>query len=164
VHAGTRAQVQHPVGRADGVFVVLHHEHRVAQVAQAAQRGDQAVVVALVQADAGLVQHVHHAREAGADLRGQADALGLATRQRVRAAVQAQVVQAHIVEEAQPRGDLADDLVADVGLVALELQALEVVQAFAQRRMLDLVDRPPARAGGRIGRLQHHVAGLAAQA
>jgi hypothetical protein len=43
-----------------------------------------------VQADRGFVQHVHHADEAGADLRGQPDALRLppesesALRSRVR--------------------------------------------------------------------------------
>ena len=51
VHAGAGPEVQHMVGRADGILVVLHHQHRVAEVAQMAQRGDQAVVVALVQAD-----------------------------------------------------------------------------------------------------------------
>jgi hypothetical protein len=45
------------------------------------QRADQAVVVALVQADAGFVQHVHHAGQARADLAGQADALRLAAAQ-----------------------------------------------------------------------------------
>ena len=38
-------------------LVVLDHEHRVAQVAQVLQRADQALVVALVQADGRLVEH-----------------------------------------------------------------------------------------------------------
>ena len=78
--ACTRAHVHHEVGRTDGVLVVLHHHDRVAQVAQVTQRGDEAVVVSLVKADARLVEDVEHAHEAGADLRGQADALRLATR------------------------------------------------------------------------------------
>jgi hypothetical protein len=68
VLAGAGAHVDHVVGHADGVFVVLDDDHRVADVAQAAQGFEQAVVVALVQADGGLVEHVHHAGEAGADL------------------------------------------------------------------------------------------------
>ena len=78
--AGARAHVHHEVGRTDGVLVVLHHHDRVAQVAQVAQRGDEAVVVSLVKADAGLVEDVEHAHEAGTDLRGQADALRLTAR------------------------------------------------------------------------------------
>jgi hypothetical protein len=90
---------------------------------------DQARVVALVQPDAGLVQHVHHARQPAADLRRQPDALRLAARQRVGAALQAQVGQADVVQEAQPRADLAHHLVGDLGLGAGELQRLEEGQA-----------------------------------
>ena len=57
---------------------MLDDEHRVAQIAQALQRGEQAVVVALVQADARFVQNIEHADERRADLRGQPDALRLA--------------------------------------------------------------------------------------
>ena len=75
MHAGAGPHVDAMVGGADHVLVVLDHQHAVAQVAQVFQGGDQAVVVALVQADAGLVEHVHHAGQARANLRGQADAL-----------------------------------------------------------------------------------------
>ena len=97
VHASAGAHVDHVVGHADHVFVVLDHQHAVADVAQVLQRANQAVVVALVQADAGLVEHIHHTRQARANLAGEANALRLATGQGVGAAVQAQIVQAYIV-------------------------------------------------------------------
>ena len=50
---------------------------------------DQAVVVALVQADAGFVQHIHHASQTRTNLRGQAYALRLSARQGVCTAVKA---------------------------------------------------------------------------
>jgi hypothetical protein len=78
VLAGARADVDDPVGGADGVLVVLDDDQRVAQVAQPDQRLDQPVVVALVQPDRRLVEHVEHADQAGADLGGQPDALRLA--------------------------------------------------------------------------------------
>jgi hypothetical protein len=68
----------------DRVLVVLDDDHRVAEVAQVAQRVEQAGIVALVQADGRLVQHVEHAGEARADLRGEPDALALAARQACR--------------------------------------------------------------------------------
>src|SRR6218665_2888230 len=104
MHAGARAHVDDLVCGAHHVLVMLDHDHAVADVAQVLQRGNQPRVVALVQADARLVEHIHHARQARADLRGQADALGLATGECLGAAVQAQIAQAHIVEELQPRG------------------------------------------------------------
>ncbi len=61
---------------------MLDHDHRVAEIAQAFECFQQPVVVALVQADGGLVQHVEHARQARADLAGEADALAFPARQR----------------------------------------------------------------------------------
>ena len=86
VDAGAGADVEHMVGGADGVLVVLDHDHGVAEVAQALQGFEQPRVVALVQADRRLVQHVEHAGQARADLRGEADALALAAGERAGAA------------------------------------------------------------------------------
>ena len=69
---------------ADHLLVVLHHQHGVALVAQALQGADELAVVALVQADRGLVQDVEHAHEARPDLGRQPDALRLAARERPR--------------------------------------------------------------------------------
>ena len=94
VLAGARAHVHDVVGRAHRALVVLDHDDRVAQVAQALQGGDQALVVALVEPDRGLVEDVEHADQRRADLRGQPDPLGLAARQRGRRALQRQVADA----------------------------------------------------------------------
>jgi hypothetical protein len=51
VHAGARPEVDHVVGRADHLLVVLDDDDRVAEVAQAEERFDQAVGVAGMQAD-----------------------------------------------------------------------------------------------------------------
>ena len=93
VDAGARADVDDPVGGVDRLFVVLDDDERVAEVAQGHQRLDEPAVVALVQTDRRLVEHVEHAGQARADLRRQADALRLATRQRRRRAAQAEVVE-----------------------------------------------------------------------
>jgi hypothetical protein len=69
------------------------------QVAQVEQGVDQAGVVALVQADRGLVEDVQHAHQARADLRRQPDALCLAARQRRRRPVEGQVVEADVEQE-----------------------------------------------------------------
>ena len=140
MHTRARPHVHHEVGRADHVLVMLHHQHAVADIAQMLQRADQAVVVALVQADAGLVQHVHHAGQATADLAGQADALGLAAAERFGAALQTQVVQADIVQEFQARGNLAHHLVGDLGLGALQRELLEIALRLAQSGVADFVD------------------------
>jgi len=50
---------------------------------------------------------------------GQADALRLAADERLGAAVQAQVVQAHVVQKLQAQADFADHLGGNLGLGAV---------------------------------------------
>ena len=73
-----RAQIDHVIGALDGLRIVLHHQHRVAHVAQRGQRVEQPLVVARMQADRRLVEHVQHAAQLRADLRRQPDALRFA--------------------------------------------------------------------------------------
>ncbi len=134
MNARARADVQHIVGQADRILVMLHHDHRVAEVAQAGEGAEQAFVVALVQADGRLVEHVHHADQAGADLAGQADALRLATGQGVGLALQGQVIQAHIDQEAEAFADFLDDLRGDFATPARQAQFAEELQRLVDRQ------------------------------
>ena len=59
------------VGRPHHLLVVLDDEDGVAERLEPLERPDQLVVVALVQADRGLVEDVEDADELGADLRRQ---------------------------------------------------------------------------------------------
>ena len=80
----------------------------------AAQGGEQPVVVALVQTDRGLIEHIKHARQPRANLAGQPNALAFATRQRTRIACQRQVVETHIVQETKPFADFLEDGARDL--------------------------------------------------
>ena len=130
VLAGARADVDEPVRLPDGVLVVLHHDQGVAQVAQFLQSGDQALVVALMQADGRLVQHVEHAGQAGADLGGQADALRLAAGQGAGGAGEGEVVQPHVQQEVQARLDLAQHRAGDHFLAVAQHQVVQVLGGF----------------------------------
>ena len=110
------AEVHHVVGAANGFFVVLDDEHGVAKVAQLFERGNQAVVVARVQADGWLVQHVEHAAQLRADLRGQANALRLAAGKRGGGAIQAEVAEADGQQKIQARGNFGERAAGDVAL------------------------------------------------
>src|SRR5690606_37668616 len=82
VNAGARTDVEDMVGGQNGILVVLDDDNRIAEIAQAAQGLEQAGIVALMQADRGLVEHIKHAGESRADLAGEPDALALAARKR----------------------------------------------------------------------------------
>ncbi len=104
----------------DGFQIVLHHQHRVAQVAHFLEGSDELQVVPLVEADAGLVQHIEHALELAADLRGETDPLTLAAGQGGRAAVQGEVAQSHIIEKAQALTDLLQHFLRDDRVLAFK--------------------------------------------
>ena len=46
---GALAHVDHVVGGADRLFIVFHHHHGVAEIAETSERRQQLAVVALVQ-------------------------------------------------------------------------------------------------------------------
>ena len=110
------------VGVADGLFIVLDDEDGVAEIAQRFERGDEALVVALVQADGGLVEHIEHAAQARADLRGEADALAFAAGERGGVAVEREIAEADGVEEFQPLDDLAAQPFGDQGFARGEAE------------------------------------------
>ena len=106
VTSRARAEIDHVIGAANRVFVVLDHQHGVAQIAQRFQRLQQAIVVAMMQSDRRLIQHIQHAAQLRANLRRQPNALAFAAAQRRRRAVERDVAQPDGVQEAQPLGNL----------------------------------------------------------
>ena len=97
------------------------------------ERGEQPVVVARVQADRRLVEDVEHADQAAADLPGQADALRLAAGERRGGAVEREVVQADVEQEAEPAADFLQHLRGDQRLVAFERELGEELGRVGDR-------------------------------
>ena len=64
--ASVRSDVDNPVGGAHDFLVVLHHDNRIAQVAQLLQNTDELLGVATVQSDAWFVQDIQTAHQAAA--------------------------------------------------------------------------------------------------
>ena len=137
--AGAGADIDHMLGGAYGFFVVLHHDQRVAARFELVQGAQQYAVVAGVQTDGGLIEHIADALQVGAQLRGQPYALRLATRKRRGRAVEREVGQAHLHEEVQAAADFGDHVAGDLRGAALERQP--------RRPRLRLRDRHGAHVG-----------------
>ena len=58
-----RTHIEHMIRSQNGFFVVFDHQHRVSEITQVLQGLQQLFVVALVQPDAGLVEHVEHSHQ-----------------------------------------------------------------------------------------------------
>ena len=129
------------VGGTHGVLVVLHHQHRVAQVPQALERRDQPLVVSLVQPDRRLVEDVEHPHERRADLRGQTDALRLATGQRRSGALDAEVADANVLQKAEPLFDLAQNQVRDPAVMLGKVQIADPGERAPRRERGELMQR-----------------------
>ena len=129
VLAGAGPEIDQVVGDANRLFVVLDDDDGVAEIAQVMQRAEQRAVVALVQSDRRLVEHVEHAGQVRANLRGQPDALPLASRQRRRAAAEREVADADVVEEPQPILNFLEHASGDQVLALAQLEPLNTSYA-----------------------------------
>ena len=141
VVAGPRPQVHDVIGAADGLLVVFDHQNRVAEIAQPRQRGQQALVVALVQADARFVQHVHHAHQPRADLARQPYALRFAPGKGLGAAVQVEIAETHVGHEAQSLRQFAHDALGDFLPPALQAQRREELERRLDAHRTQFGDR-----------------------
>ncbi len=131
--AGAEPQIDDVIGDLDHVGVVLDDEHGVALIAQLPQDGDQPQVVARVQADRRLVEHVQRADQRRAERGRQVDALRFAARQRRRQPIERQVVEADVAQERQPALDLLQHLLGDRLFLLAELQRAEEGLRLAHR-------------------------------
>ncbi len=89
-----RPDVDDPVGVADHVELVLDDEQRIAGGLQPVERAQQRLGVGRMKPRGRLVEHVDHAEQVRAHLRGEPQALQLARRERRRAALERQVAEA----------------------------------------------------------------------
>ena len=131
---------------------MLDHDQGVAEVLEPDQGLDQPLVVALVEPDGGLVEDVEDADQAGTDLGGQPDPLGLTTRQRARRAVEGEVVEADVEQEVEPLLDLLEHPLADLALAGAEVETAQEVGGLVDRQGADLGDVAVAPGSGQRDR------------
>ena len=146
VHARSGAYINDVVGSAHGVLIVLDDYERIAEIAQILKRFQKLLVIALVQADARLIEDIQHPRERSADLRCKPYALALAARERRRAAREAKILKSDIFEKAEARLDLFKDPVGNYMLFFAQLERLDKFYRFghghiAHARYVNAADR-----------------------
>ena len=100
---------------------MLHHDNRIARIAQRFERVDELHVVPLVQSDARLVENVQNIDQFRTYLRGEPYALALAAGKRARGSSQRKIAQSHVEQESDPFADFLDYLGCDFQLLAVQL-------------------------------------------
>src|SRR6185312_5075074 len=96
------------VRRQHDVLIVLHHQDAVTDIPQILQGMNEPLVITLVQPDAWFVEDIGDTLKLGADLCGKPDPLGFSAAQRSRGAVEREIGQPDIEEEAEPFADLLE--------------------------------------------------------
>ena len=110
------------------------------------KRTQQALVIALVQADRRLIQHVHHANQACTNLACQTNTLGFTAGKCLCRAGKCQVIQADVNEEFQTIADLFKDFFCNLRPLTSEFEIVEEFHRMTdahvgdggQRRILDI--------------------------
>ena len=145
-----RPNIEHVIRLANRVLIVLHHQHRVAQIAQVFERRDQPLIIPLMQPDRRLIQHIQHAPQPRSDLCRQPNPLSFAARKRCRTAIERQISESHRIQKLQPLDDLPLQSVRDQPIPSHELHRPRAHQRPLQGQPGEVRNRciPP-----RIGRL-----------
>ena len=112
-----RAEIENAVGGAHDIGIVLDHQDGISQVAQVVQNLDQAMGIAAVQSDGGLIQHVQRSHQPRPQRSRQLNALRLAAGKSGSQPVQRQVFQPDVIQELQALVDFLQQLVGDGGLL-----------------------------------------------
>src|SRR5690606_22049086 len=100
VATGARAHIDDVIGGQNRLLVMLDNDDGIPLIAKIDEGFEKPRIVALMQPDGGLVKHVKHAGQPRSDLRGKADALAFAARQRAGAAREREIFEPDIDEKA----------------------------------------------------------------
>ena len=123
---------------------MLDDEHGVALIAQLPEDRNEPQVVARVQTDRRLVEHVERADERGAERGGEVNPLRLAARERRRQPIERQVIEADVAQEREPPADFLQHLFGDHFFLLTEREAAEERLRFAHGERRDAIDRASA--------------------
>ena len=137
---GPGTEIENVVRRANRFLIVLDHDDGISQVAEPAQGRQEPRVVALMQPDAGLIEHIKNAGQPRADLRRQPDALRFPTGKRAAFPVERKIIEPDFDQKLQPRIDLAHDLRDDVPLLLVQLKSPDIFRRGVDRQLAELMN------------------------
>src|SRR5579859_2824104 len=135
--AGARSEVEDIIGCGDGLGVVLDHEDGISQIAQALETFDQPVRVARMQADGRLIKDVERADQLGSQGRGKLDALGFAAGKRGGEAIEREIFEPHLIQEAEPLLNLLQDSIGDGSRFRRQFERVEKLAGLGNGQLAD---------------------------
>src|ERR1700678_729961 len=140
VFAGAGAEVHDVVGGHDSVGIVFDDQQGVTEIAQSFQDFDQAVRVARMQPNRGLIKNVERADEARTERGGELDTLRFAAGKRGGEPIERKIIESDFIEKAQTLLDFFEDFFGDGRFEFGEFQAVEKWPRFFYGHLADFGD------------------------
>src|SRR2546425_7080587 len=153
VYARPGTEVDDQIGAPDRRLVVLDDDDRVAASAERLERVEQHRPIARMEADRRLVEDVADTAQVRAELRRQADALGLAARERVGTPIERQIAETDLAEETETREDLLERALGHRRVAGVEAERAHRVFRVGDgepRELRDPLAVQPDGAGARV--------------
>src|SRR5262249_39800718 len=106
----------------------------IAKITQTLEGLNEPVIVALMEPNGWLVEHVQHAAKPRANLGGEADALSFAAGERGGIAIEREVIESDRTKEFQPLNNLATDAIGNQRLARGEVQFVSCRESAVKRQ------------------------------
>ena len=145
--------VNDPIGRANGVFIVFNNHDCVAKIAKTYERFDEAMVIALMQADARLVEYVQRSHKTGTYLACQTNALCFSACQCCCCARQGEIVETNGQQESKPRVNFFGYAFSNHLVAVAQLQTLQEFSRISYGQIADLAETLSIHLYGKRSRL-----------
>ena len=110
------------IGGAHHLCIVFDYQHRVADVAQIFEQTNQPIVVARMQTDRWLVEHVKRADQRRAEIGRELNSLRFAAGECRCESIESQVVEPDFNQKPQPASNFEKNSFGDRGLFSRELE------------------------------------------
>ena len=162
MRAGARSEIDHVIGPANRFFVVLNDQYGVAKIAQRRKCIEQTPVVARMESNRWLIEHVKHSAKLRSNLSSQTNSLPFTTRQRRRRPIERQVSKSYRFQKSQPGFDLPQNESGNLPFALAELDLIERPNRIFDRHRGVIGNPAPAHAHRKRIRAQTTAAAFAA--
>ncbi len=140
-HASAGTEVYHVVGRLYGLGVVLDHDNGVAAIAKLTEGVEKHSVVAGMQTDGGLVEHIADPLQVAAELGSKTYSLRFSAGKGRSGPVEPEIAKSDTPQKSQACGKLGNNVPCDRRFPRLELHAGDPVIQPVHRQACEAVNR-----------------------
>ncbi len=141
VRARARAEVDNMIRAAHRFFIVLDDDERISFLAQGGQRFEQSQIVARMQTDRGLIEHVEDAAQIRTKLRREPNALRLTAAQGLRRTAEREIAQPDVFHELETLLNLRHEIGGNRFLISTEAQLADQSASLAGGERGEVIDR-----------------------